>query len=201
MRINVPGAEARGGSGAVARRADVRAPHADPDIVARARELTGPEAPVAFTVTEAPAGMPAGPYDVITCVAALHHLPFADALAGFRERLALGGTLVVVGLAREETRGDHLLNLVSSPLNAATGWIRNKGRRAPRPVSMTAVTRPAGMTFREIVHGARDVLPGAKARRRLFWRYTLVWRDGSGGCRPRRDTPSPVRTPGRVPPP
>ncbi|MEU3653856.1 class I SAM-dependent methyltransferase [Streptomyces sp. NPDC032161] len=164
-----------------ARARTVHAVDADPDIVARARELTGPDASVTFAVAEAPAGMPAGPYDVITCVAALHHLPFADALAGFRERLAPGGTLVVVGLAREETGGDHLLALVSSPLNAATGWIRNKGRRAPRPVSMTAVTRPAGMTFREIVHGAREVLPGAKARRRLFWRYTLVWRDGSGG--------------------
>ncbi|WP_335937888.1 class I SAM-dependent methyltransferase [Streptomyces sp. PTD5-9] len=159
----------------------VHAIDADPGIVDRARELTRPDAPVTFAVAEAPAGMPAGPYDVITCVATLHHLPLADALAGFRERLAPGGTLVVVGLAREETVGDHLLALVSSPLNAATGWVRNRGRRAPRPVSMTAVTRPAGTTYREIVREARDVLPGAKARRRLFWRYTLVWRDGSGG--------------------
>ncbi|MEU9762947.1 class I SAM-dependent methyltransferase [Streptomyces sp. NPDC001834] len=158
----------------------VHAVDADPDIVARARELTGPAAPLTFTVAEAPTGMPAGPYDVITCVATVHHLPFTEALAGFRERLAPGGTLVVVGLAREETRGDHLLALVSSPLNVAMGWVRNRGRRAPRPVSMTAVTRPARMTFREIVREARDVLPGAEARRRLFWRYTLVWRDGPG---------------------
>ncbi|MER6502921.1 class I SAM-dependent methyltransferase [Streptomyces sp. NPDC001455] len=174
------------GSGDLARLLTTRARRvhaidADPDIVARARELTGLDAPVTFTVAEAPAGMPAGPYDVITCVAAVHHLPFTDALTGFRERLAPGGTLVVVGLAREETAVDHLLALASSPLNAVTGWIRNRGRRTPRPVSMTAVTRPAGMTFREILHGAREVLPGAKARRRLFWRYTLVWRDGSGG--------------------
>ncbi|WP_424862344.1 class I SAM-dependent methyltransferase [Streptomyces sp. MMS24-I29] len=174
------------GSGDLARLLTTRAGRvhaidADPDIVTRARERTAPDVPVTFTVAEAPAGMPAGPYDVITCVAAVHHLPFTDALTGFRERLAPGGTLVVVGLAREETAVDHLLALVSSPLNAATGWIRNRGRRAPRPVSMTAATRPAGMTYREIVREARDVLPGAKARRRLFWRYTLVWRDGSGG--------------------
>ncbi|MFI9628305.1 class I SAM-dependent methyltransferase [Streptomyces sp. NPDC052042] len=153
---------------------------ADPDILVRARGLTGPEAPVTFAVAEAPAGMPTGPYDAITCVAVLHHLPLTDTLAGLRERLAPGGTLVVVGLAREETAGDHLLSLVSVPLNAAVGWIRNRGRAAPRPVSMTAVTRPAGTTFREIVREAGDVLPGAVARRRLFWRYTLVWREGSG---------------------
>ncbi|MFF9350033.1 class I SAM-dependent methyltransferase [Streptomyces sp. NPDC014734] len=150
---------------------------ADPEIVARARELTGPDGPVTFAVAEAPDGAPYGPYDAITCVAVLHHLPLTDALTAFRERLAPGGTLVVVGLARESTRVDFLLALVSVPLNAATGWIRNKGRPSPRPASMTARTRPASTTFPETVREARRVLPGARLRRRLFWRYTLVWRD------------------------
>jgi hypothetical protein len=46
---------------------------------------------------------------------------------------------------------------------------------APRPDSMTAPTRPATMSFPDIVREARHVLPGARLRRRLFWRYTLVW--------------------------
>ncbi|MFD4861749.1 class I SAM-dependent methyltransferase [Streptomyces atratus] len=152
----------------------------DPDIVARAGEPTVPAAPVTFTVADAPAGMPPGPYDVITCVATVHHLPFTEALTRFREHLAPGGTLVVVGLSREATLGDHLLSLASIPLNAAMALIKNKGRRAPRPDSMTARTRPAEMTFSDIVREARQVLPGVRLRRRLFWRYTLVWRDGSG---------------------
>lgn len=41
---------------------------------------------------------------------------------------------------------------------------------------MTAATRPARMGFPEIVREAHLVLPGARLRRRLFWRYTLVWR-------------------------
>lgn len=41
---------------------------------------------------------------------------------------------------------------------------------------MTARTRPAEMGFPGIVREARAVLPGARLRRRLFWRYTLVWR-------------------------
>jgi len=32
------------------------------------------------------------------------------------------------------------------------------------------------MTFAEIVAEARRVLPRARLRRRLLWRYTLVWR-------------------------
>ncbi|MEZ3181849.1 methyltransferase domain-containing protein [Streptomyces pimonensis] len=147
----------------------------DPAIVARAQELTPPDAPVTFTVADALTGIPAASYDVITCVAVLHHLPFTDALAHFRRHLAPGGTLVVIGLWRARTVGDHLLGAVALPLNAATGWIRNKGRTPCPPASMTARVRPATMSFPEIVRETRRVLPGARLRRRLFWRYQLVW--------------------------
>ncbi len=82
---------------------------------------------------------------------------------------------MVVGLSRAQTAGDYLLGAAASPLNAVIGWLKNKGRRAPRPVSMTALTRPADMSFSDIVRKAHDTLPGARLRRRLFWRYTLVW--------------------------
>jgi SAM-dependent methyltransferase len=148
---------------------------ADPAIVARARELTGPNAHVTFTVGDALTEIPPGPYDVITCVATIHHVPFSDALTCLGQHLAPGGTLVVVGVARAQSPGDHLLGLVAIPLNVAMAWIKNRGRKAPRPASMTAVTRPATMSFPDIVRDARRVLPGARLRRRVFWRYTLVW--------------------------
>lgn len=149
---------------------------ADPAVVALARQLTPSGSPVAFTAADALTGPPAVSYDVITCVATLHHLPFTDALRHFRRHLAPGGTLVVVGLWRAQPPGDHLLAAAAVPLNAALGWVKNRGRTAGRPVSMTAPVRPATMTFAEIVREARRVLPGARLRRRLFWRYTLVWR-------------------------
>lgn len=155
----------------------------DPQIIARARELTPPGVsgvsgvPVVFTVADARAGIPDGPYDVITCVAALHHLPFAETLTRFRDQLAPGGTLVMVGCAREADAVDDALGLVSIPLNLAMGWVKNRGRRAvSRPVAMTAVTRPPEMTFAEVRREAIRVLPRVRPRRRLFWRYTLVWR-------------------------
>ncbi|WP_238782889.1 class I SAM-dependent methyltransferase [Streptomyces monomycini] len=182
------------GSGDLARLLATRAARVhgidpDPVIVARARELTPPANPnpnaatVTFTVADALTGIPGGSYDVITCVAVLHHLPLADALAVFRAHLAPGGTLVIVGLARQQTPVDHLLAAVSSPLNAATGWLKHRGRTspAPRPVAMTALTRPADTGFATIAREARRVLPGARPRRRLFWRYTLVWRDRPHG--------------------
>ncbi|WP_328830024.1 class I SAM-dependent methyltransferase [Streptomyces sp. NBC_00252] len=152
----------------------------DPEIIRRARVLTPPGVPVVFTVVDARDGIPAGPYDVITCVAALHHLPFAETLTRFRDQLAPGGTLVVVGCAREADAVDSLLGAVSVALNVVTGWLKNRGRRAvSRPVAMTAVTRPPEMTFAEIRREAIRVLPRVRPRRRLFWRYTLVWRKGA----------------------
>ncbi|SOR83802.1 hypothetical protein SCNRRL3882_7248 [Streptomyces chartreusis NRRL 3882] len=83
---------------------------------------------------------------------------------------------MIVGVSRERTPTDRLFSMASVPLNLVMALLENRGRPAPRPVSMTAPTRPADMTFPEIVREARTVLPGARPRRRLFWRYTLVWR-------------------------
>ncbi|MFJ8050439.1 class I SAM-dependent methyltransferase [Streptomyces luteogriseus] len=149
---------------------------ADPEITDRARELTPVAAPVTYAAADALNGLGDQPYDVITCVAVVHHLPFTRALETFRDRLAPGGTLVIVGVARERTPVDHLLGIASIPLNIVMALLKNRGRTVPRPVSMTARTRPADLTFTEIVREARAVLPGVRLRRRLFWRYTLVWR-------------------------
>lgn len=169
------------GSGDLARLLATRAGQvhgidADPVITARARELTPAATPVTYTVADAPGGIPNRSYDAITCVAVLHHLPFRQALTAFRDHLAPGGTLVVVGVARAQTPVDHLLGAASVPLNVAMAWLKNRGGPAPRPVSMTARTAPPDKAFPDIVREARALLPGARLRRHLFWRYTLVWR-------------------------
>ncbi|MER7553462.1 MULTISPECIES: class I SAM-dependent methyltransferase [Streptomyces] len=177
-----PGAlDVGSGSGDLARLLATRAEavhgiDADPAIVERARERTAPGAPVTFSVGDALEDVPSGSYDVITCVATIHHLPFGEALTHFRRHLAPGGTLIVVGLYRPRSRSDYLIDAVAIPSNIAMAWIKNKGRKAPRPAAMTAPTRPATMAFPDIVRDARLVLPGARPRRRLFWRYTLVWK-------------------------
>ncbi|MFH8339874.1 class I SAM-dependent methyltransferase [Streptomyces sp. AM6-12] len=166
------------GAGELARllagRADrVEAVDSDPAILERAREHGGPGPRVRYTLATAPDGLPPGPYDVITCVAVLHHLPLAEALIRFRAELAPGGTLVVVGCARDE----DVRGVLSVPLNALIGWVKNRGRpAAERPAGMTAPVRPPETDFSEIAGQARRLLPGARLRRGFFWRYTLVWR-------------------------
>ncbi|MDH6518264.1 SAM-dependent methyltransferase [Streptomyces sp. SAI-208] len=169
------------GSGDLARLLATRAREvqgidSDERIIGEARASTDPGLPVVFSVADALSYDEGGRFDVITCVAVLHHLPLTETLVRFRQRLAPGGTLVIVGLTREDTRVQTLLGLVSVPLNLITGWIKNRGRKAPRPVAMTAPTRPADVPYTEFVREARRVLPGVRLRRRLFWRQTLVWK-------------------------
>ncbi|HVX44228.1 MAG TPA: class I SAM-dependent methyltransferase [Mycobacteriales bacterium] len=148
---------------------------ADPAILDHARGLTGPALPVTYVAGDALTAIPPGPYDVITCVAALHHLPLRAALECFRENLAPGGTLLVVGLARDDAAIDHVLSAIAAPVNMAIGWHKNRGQPAPAP-AMTPRVRPPTMSFDEIAREVGEILPGARLRRRLFWRYTLLWR-------------------------
>ncbi|WP_179604738.1 class I SAM-dependent methyltransferase [Leifsonia shinshuensis] len=113
-------------------------------------------------------------YDLVSFVAVLHHLPLEPALRAARSVLRPGGCLVIVGLARE-TPADLPRSLASVFLNAAVGAVRHPRRAVAEPENMTAPTAEPLETFEQIEAVARDVLPGVKMRRRLFWRYTAVW--------------------------
>ncbi|MDQ1295731.1 MAG: hypothetical protein QG608_3618 [Actinomycetota bacterium] len=143
---------------------------------------------------------PSGGYDVVTCVACLHHLPTRTGLLRLRGLVAPGGLLAVVGLYRTTTPGDHALAAVTIPAdltvrclvtlrnclvpprggggNAGAGGEANQGDPegipgAP-PSWMPTARATAGLP--EIRRLAAEHLPGARIRRRLFWRYTLLWR-------------------------
>jgi ubiquinone/menaquinone biosynthesis C-methylase UbiE len=107
-------------------------------------------------------------FSLITCVAALHHMDSAAALAWMSQLLAPGGALVVVGLARSR--------LPDLPWDAAA-VIPDLGHRVatgcwehPSPTVW-----PPPHSYRELRALAEETLPGVKYRRRLLWRYSLVW--------------------------
>lgn len=118
----------------LATRADeVRGVDSDPAITAQARALTPEPTAASFAVADALTDLPAGPHDVITCVATLHHLPFTEALDTFREHMAPGGILVVVGLYRPRTVTDHLLGAAPSSRTPPSGGSRTGAGPPPRP--------------------------------------------------------------------
>ncbi|NMD54975.1 MULTISPECIES: class I SAM-dependent methyltransferase [Tsukamurella] len=117
----------------------------------------------------------AGPYDLVTMIATLHHLDLESTLARCRDLLAPGGRLLVVGLSRPETLGDALWVSRSALVNPVLGALRHPApATAPAPPPAFPVRAPQ-QTFDEIATAAAAILPGAVVRRRIPFRYTLSW--------------------------
>lgn len=117
---------------------------------------------------------PHGAYDLITFVASLHHMPLRAALQDARAALRPGGRVVIVGVARETSK-DALRSGASLLLNPLVGLVRHPRRATRPPAHMQALAAAATQSFDEIRAIAREVLPGIRMRRRLFWRYTASW--------------------------
>ena len=115
------------------------------------------------------------PYDAVTAVAVVHHLPLLAAVPKLRSLIAPGGTLVVIGCYREETWLDQVCGLVAVPANMVLGLLKSPGA-AEATVAMSAPTVRPQTTLAEVREVAAALLPGARIRRRFFWRYSLVWR-------------------------
>lgn len=116
----------------------------------------------------------AGPVDLVTMVAVLHHLDIGDALARVRRLLEPGGRFLAVGLAPPRSAADHLWDLASAVTNPVIGYVKHPWPSADAPATPVPVkdpTMPLG-DLREIV---LDVMPGAVIRRRLGFRHTIAW--------------------------
>lgn len=109
-----------------------------------------------------------GPFDLVTCVATLHHLGVSPGLERLRDLVAPGGTLVVVGLARPTTARDWLWSGVGVVANVV-------GRRRRGAWEPGAPVRDPAESSVDVAAAARDALPGVRMRRHLYWRYSLVW--------------------------
>ncbi|MFE5854237.1 class I SAM-dependent methyltransferase [Streptomyces sp. NPDC056500] len=114
-------------------------------------------------------------WDAITLVAVLHHLPLVPTLRELRGCLTPGGRLVVVGCYREDGPADRVANLPAALANPIMALVKHPGRAPELPPHMTAPTTDPQETLGDIRSAATQELPGARIRRRLFWRYTLVY--------------------------
>jgi trans-aconitate methyltransferase len=115
-------------------------------------------------------------YDVVTALSSLHHLPLRAGLTRLAELVRPGGTLAVVGLYRHATLADLAMQAVTLPANAAVGMVLAARGRAGKPNDEGMPVCDPDTTLAEIRAAAAESLPGAVVRRRVFWRYTLLWR-------------------------
>lgn len=142
----------------------------DPDAATRARaRVRGmPRASIREEDLGSFAGA-SGSFDVVTMVAALHHMDARAALAHAAALLRPGGTLLVVGLAANRTIADWVFAAVAFPAARVGSLIRRETWDIGVP------TAPALQSLGDIRALAADLLPGARIRRGLYYRYLLSW--------------------------
>ncbi|WP_040835433.1 class I SAM-dependent methyltransferase [Nocardia brevicatena] len=110
-------------------------------------------------------------FEVVTAVATLHHVPLAEGLTTLRRLVAPGGLLLVVGMWKL-TLGNDFGYLPLLPATLAVQTLHRSRRGGP-----DAPMRDPAETIGEIRAAAAEILPGVRIRRRLMWRYTLLWRN------------------------
>ncbi|MFI7504153.1 class I SAM-dependent methyltransferase [Streptomyces sp. NPDC049687] len=140
------------------------------EMIARARGLAAGHAELLFVQGDfLTVELPAAGYDFICSVTAIHHMDFEAALLRMRALLRPGGTLVVVGMAREVSLADWAARIAAAPVVRVTKVLR----RARGPEGMP-VSRPH-MSYAQVRTTAHRLLPGARYRWHVLRRYSLTW--------------------------
>lgn len=180
------------GAGDLAARLAARVRHvealdSDPTMIALARRRVPPNVEcVVADVMQHPLS-PAS-YDAVVSMSALHHLPLAPALERLAAALRPGGVFAAVALPhvdlpRElpvEAAGAAWHVLAGLGLAVAPRRVGQRLRTDPEHDLMP--TRDPVLTTRQVRAQAASVLPGARVRRLLLWRYSLVWRRPVEDC-------------------
>jgi len=123
--------------------------------------------------------LPRAGFDVVATIATLHHLPLEPMFARVRDALRPGGVFLALDVTLERSAAGALGSAVAVPLNLL-GRLRATGRLRPPPEVRAAwqahVASDRFPPLAEVRRAAAALLPGARLRRHLYWRYSLVWR-------------------------
>jgi SAM-dependent methyltransferase len=147
-----------------------------PNMVAEARRRSAVLDNVEYAVGDVmTAPLATGRFDCIAGIAVLHHLPLEAGLTRLRDLLRPGGVLVLLDLSPGRLPADLGALAVSIVLGT---WHNGPRRSSPEEREAWAAH---GSTDRypslaEVRATCERVLPGARVRKHLLWRYSLVWR-------------------------
>jgi 2-polyprenyl-3-methyl-5-hydroxy-6-metoxy-1,4-benzoquinol methylase len=155
-----------------------------PEMVARASAHSAGHTNLHYTCDDFMAhAYPPASFDCVACIATLHHLPAREALATLADLLKPDGHLLVLDLYRATTVGDLLISAAGAAASMVTRVVRRT--RQGRALSAAwAEHAPLDhyLSIAEIERICSDRLPGARIRRHLYFRYSLIWEKGWSGA-------------------
>ena len=179
------------GTGSLARRLAVRAQNVialdlSSEMIRVARSHSAGFQNLQFLQADAMSwDFPASHFDCIVTVATLHHLQIREVLPKIKESISPGGVLIIVDLF-EPARTlftpaglkDNLLNVAAIGVSGSLRLIHNGRLRPPREVQAAWEAHghhDSYLTMNEVRSVCAAMLPGAKVRQHLLWRYSIVW--------------------------
>lgn len=172
------------GTGAFARRLAERCKRVvaldlSPEMIRVARSRSRQFDNLAFQVADAMAwDFPESHCDFICSIATLHHLEQRELFDKMRAALKPRGVLVILDLVESSSLVERMLDVAGLGVSGGLRLLHN-GRLKP-PAEVRKAWEQHGkhdhyLTVSQMRALADEVLPGARVRRHLLWRYTLVY--------------------------
>ena len=117
-------------------------------------------------------------FDCIASIATLHHMPLDSVLQKMKAGLKPGGVLLILDLYKSESMSDRLTDLFSICLGMILVPVMTGRLRTPEAVRKAwdeHGKHDAYLPMSAIRLVCADILPGARVRRHLLWRYSIIW--------------------------
>lgn len=158
-----------------------------PEMIRIARERSAKAPNVEFELVDVRERVfPVESFDCIVTIATLHHLPLREIVSKMKAALKPGGVLLVIDLFERERNLHKPEGLLDAGLNVlalgVSGTLRliHHHRLLPRREVRDAWAEHVRQDIYPKMSYIRDlcaeVLPGARVRKHLLWRYSIVWR-------------------------
>jgi len=176
------------GKGELSRQLAVRSKHVlaidlSPEMIRLAREHSRTFSNIEFQLADVlTCDLPAANFDCVASIATLHHLPLRDTIQKMKAALKPGGVLLILDLFAQRGVLDTVLNPVAMAVSVTLRLIHQHRLLPPREVRAAWAVHGAHdiyPTMTEVHALCADLLPGAKIKKHLLWRYSIVWQKSS----------------------
>jgi SAM-dependent methyltransferase len=149
-------------------------------MIARASRHLGTPSNISYTVDDVfTAPLPLAAFDVVVCIAALHHMDMAAALSRLASLVIPGGTLLILDFFSPITFGDWLAWSVGGCLTPAARLLRSGRLFREGSVRSAWAAHEADDRYSSVAEVrtlSSRLLPGSRVHRLLFRRYSILWR-------------------------
>jgi ubiquinone/menaquinone biosynthesis C-methylase UbiE len=151
-----------------------------PQMICIAKERSEQYPNIDFQIADAMMWeFPSEQFDCVASIATLHHLPLEETLSKMAEALKINGTLIILDLFEAEGPSDVLTSALAVPAHIILRLIKTGHLREPREVREAWAEHGRSdsyPTLSQIRQICASVLPGAKVRKHLLWRYSITWK-------------------------